>query len=201
MRGVFLDISKAFDKVRHDGLIFKLKSYGVEGELLLLLKNYLHSREQRVVLNGQTSRWKRIYSRVPQGSVLGPVLFLIYINYLPDGITSICRIFADDTSLFSKVLDVTKSVVELNADLEKINQWVYQWKMQFNPDPNKQVNEVIISRKSISQNLSHPPIKFNERIISKCNHQKHLGIILDSNLNFNTHIDQKIKKCNKLIVL
>ena len=69
--------------------------------------------------------------------------------------------------------------------------------MQFNPDPNKQA----FSRKSISHNLSHPPIKFNERIITKCNHQKHLGIILDPNLNFNTHIDQKIKKCNKLIGL
>ena len=75
VRGVFLDISKAFDKVWHDGLIFKLKSYGVEGELLLLLKNYLHNREQRVVLNGQTPEWKRIYSGVPQGSVLGPLLF------------------------------------------------------------------------------------------------------------------------------
>ena len=73
--------------------------------------------------------------------------------------------------------------------------------MQFNPDPNKQANEVIFSRKSISHNLSHLPIKFNERIITKCNHQKYLGIILDSNLNFNTHIDQKIKKCNTLIGL
>ena len=72
--------------------------------------------------------------------------------------------------------------------------------MQFNPDFNKQANEVIFSWKSISHNLSHP-IKFNERIFTKCNHQKHLGIILDSNLNFNTHIDQKIKKCNKLIGL
>ena len=100
MRGVFLDISKAFDKVWHDGLIFKLKSYGIEGELLLLLKNYLHNREQRVVLNGQTSEWKRIYSGVPQGSVLDPLLFLIYISDLPDGLTSMCKIFADDTSLF-----------------------------------------------------------------------------------------------------
>ena len=73
--------------------------------------------------------------------------------------------------------------------------------MQFNPDPNKQVNKVIFSRKYISHNLSHPPIKFNERIITKCNHQKHLGIILDSNLNFNTRMDQKIKKCNKYIGL
>ena len=113
-----------------------------------------------VVLNGQTSEWKRIYSRVPQGSVLDPFLFLIDINDLSDGINSMCKIFADDTSLFSKVLDVNKSVIELNADLEKINQWAYQWKMQFNPDPNKQANEVI------SHNLSHPPIKFNEIIIT-----------------------------------
>ena len=108
VRGVFLDISKAFDKVWHDGLIFKLKSYGVEGELLLLLKNYLRNREQRVVLNGQTSEWKRIYSGVLQGSVLGPLLFLIYINDLPNVTTSMCKIFADDTSLFSNVLDVNK---------------------------------------------------------------------------------------------
>ena len=82
-------MSKAFDKVCHDGLIFELKSYGVEGELLLLLKNYLHNREQRAVLNGETSECKIIYSRVSQGSVLGPLLFLIYINDLPHGITSI----------------------------------------------------------------------------------------------------------------
>ena len=201
VRRVFLDISKAFDKVWQDGLIFKLKSYGAEGKLLLLLKIYLQNREQRVVLNGQTSKWNKIYSGVPQGSVLGPLLFLTYINDLSDGITSVCKTFADDTSLFSKVLDVNKSVVELNADLEKINQWAYQWKIQLNSDPNKQANEVMFSRKFISHNLYHPPIKFNERIITKCNHQKHLGITLDSNLNFSTHIDQKIKGCNKLIGL
>ena len=92
MRGVFLDISKAFEKVWHCGLIFKLKSYGAEAELLLQLKKYLYNREQRVVLNGQTSEWKRIYSRVPQRSVLGLLLFLIYINDLPSGITSMCKI-------------------------------------------------------------------------------------------------------------
>ena len=75
VRGDFLNISKAFDKVWHDSFIFKLKLYNVEGELLLLLKNYLHNREQRVVLNGQISEWKRIYSGVPQGSVSGPLVF------------------------------------------------------------------------------------------------------------------------------
>ena len=141
VRGVFLDLSNAFDKVWHDGIIFKLKAYGVEGELLSLLKHYLENGEQRVVLNGQTSEWRKINSGNPQGSVLGPLLFLISINDLPDGIYSLCKIFADDTSLFSKVYDIHKSASNLNDDLEKIIYWDYQWKMQFNPDPNKQANE------------------------------------------------------------
>ena len=121
MRGIFLDISKTFDKVWHDGLLFKLKIYSVEGDLLLLLKNYLKNRKQRVVLNGQTSEWTKSNSRVPRGSVLGPLLFLIYINDLPDDITSICEIFADDTSLFSKVQHINRSANELNCDFEKVS--------------------------------------------------------------------------------
>ena len=96
----------------HDGIIFKLKI-----ELLLLLKNFLENWEQRVILNGQTSEWRKIKSKVAQGLVLGPALFLIYINDLPDGINSLCKIFADDTSLYSKVYNINKSVSELNADL------------------------------------------------------------------------------------
>ena len=95
-RGIFLNISEAFDKVWHEGLIFKLKTYGIDGDLLKLLINYLEDCKQRVVLNGQTSSWKNILAGVPQGSVLGPILFLIYINDLPDGIKSICKIFVDD---------------------------------------------------------------------------------------------------------
>ena len=86
-----------------------------------------------------------------------------------------------------------------NDDLEKISYWPYQWKMQFNPDLNKQANEVIFSRKTSSNNLPHPPIKFNKIDISECPHQKHLGIVLDSKLNFNAHVDQKIKKRNRII--
>ena len=131
----------------------------------MLIKNYLHNKEQRVVLNGQTSAWRKIKAAVPQGSVLGPLLFLIYINDLPDGITSICKIFADDTSLFSKVLDVNKSVNELNSDLGRINQWAYQWKMQFNPDPKKQANEVIFSHKSVSMACLICPLNLMKEIL------------------------------------
>ena len=100
MRGTFVDISKAFDKVWHKGLIFKLKTYGVQSNLLMLLENYLTDRQERVVLNGWTSSWQNVYASVPQGSVLGVLFVLIYINDLLDGLTSMCKIFADDTSLF-----------------------------------------------------------------------------------------------------
>ena len=126
IRGVFLDISKAFDKVWHDGLIFKLQMYGIDGKLLKLLKSYHKDGHQQVLLNGQTSSWKNVLAGVPQGSVLRPLLFLIYINGLPDGLTMICKIFADDASFFSKAIDEKKFEIEPNKDLKLISQWAYQ---------------------------------------------------------------------------
>ena len=111
-RGVFLDMSKAFDKVWHEGLLFKLKCYGVNWELYNILKNYLHNRKQRVILNGVYSSWKDIKAGVPQGSVLGPLLFLIYINDLPNNLISSTKRFADDTSIFS-ILIVLNSPVTI----------------------------------------------------------------------------------------
>ena len=117
VRGVFLDISKAFDKVWHDRILFKLETYGIKGKLLNLIKNYLHTRYPSVVVKGQTSTCELIKSGVPQGSVLSSLMFLVYINDLPDKILSTCKIFADDTSLFSHVLDKDTSQDELNYGL------------------------------------------------------------------------------------
>ena len=128
--------------------------------------------------------------------MLGSLSFLIYINDLPDGIISICKIFANDTSLFSKVLDINEATKKLNLDLEKISEWGFQWKMRFNPDPNKHANEVIFSRKSKVH--FHPPFTFNNNDVRKCPHQKHLGSILDSKLDFNIHVVNKIKKCYRM---
>ena len=121
VRAIFLDISKAFDKVWHEGLIFKLKQNGVSGNLLKLFINYLSNRKQRVVLNGMSTDFSPVDSGVPQGSVLGPLLFLIYINDLEKDIKSNVTFFADDTMLVSIVKDPIISPNELNHDLEKIN--------------------------------------------------------------------------------
>ena len=115
-----MDLSKAFDKVWHQGLLFKLESFGIRGKLLNLLENYLSNRFQRVLLDGQESSWLPIKVGVPQGSILGPLLFLICINDLPDGLSSIAKLFADDASLFSIVQDPNESTKHLNLDLSVI---------------------------------------------------------------------------------
>ena len=148
VRAVFMDISKAFDKVWHDGLIFKLKQNGVSGTLLELFGDYLSNRKQRVVLNGSLAEYNDIKSGVPQGSVLGPLLFLIYINDLEENIKSQIRFFADDTKLYSIVKDPVTSASNLNDDLETIHRWAQQWKMEFNPDPAKQATELLFSTKN-----------------------------------------------------
>ena len=147
VRAVFLDMSKAFDKVWHSGLIFKLKQNGISGKLLSLIEDYLRNRKQRVVLNGSSSEYCDINAGVPQGSVLGPLLFLIYINDFEYNLKSKVNFFADDTMLYSIVLSPNVSAANLNHDLNLVNSWAYQWKMSFNPDPTKQATETLFSCK------------------------------------------------------
>ena len=195
VRSIFLDMSKAFDKVWHEGLIFKLKQNGVEGNLMALFQNYLTNRKQRVVINGSESTWGDIKAGVPQGSVLGPLLFLIYINDLEVDIKSSVKFFADDTSIFSIVRDPTVSAEELNHDLGLINRWANQWKMSFNPDPTKQAEEILFSYKRKSPD--HPPIYFNNIEVKRVSDHKHLGLVLDSKLSFVKHINEKIAIARK----
>ena len=146
-RAVFLDISKAFDKVWHEGMILKLKCNGISGNLLKFFEDYFLNRFQRVVLNGTTSHWQRLNAGVPQGSVLGPLLFLVYINDLTDNISSHMLLFADDSSLFTAVNGVEHTHQKLVKDLHTVTEWAHQWKMEFNPDITKQAIEVIFSVK------------------------------------------------------
>ena len=148
------------------------------GKLLNLMQDYLRSRHQRVVLNGQTPSLEKVLAGVPQGSVLGPLLFLIYINDIPKGIKSIYKILVNYTSLSS-------------------SEWDHQWKMLFNPDPRKQATEVYFSRKL---NQDNPlPLDFNDNTVQTVEVHNHLGLSLDKKLDFNIYTESKINKCSKMI--
>ena len=116
-------------------------------ELVSLLTSFLTNRKQSVVLNGQFSQWKTVKTGVPQGSILGPLLFLIYINDLSNNFKSQVKPFADDVSLFSVVHEPTLSSNDLNHDLKKIEEWSFHWKMSFNPDRSKKATEILFSKK------------------------------------------------------
>ena len=132
---------------------------------------------------------------VPQGLILGPFFFLIYINDLTDNLNSNVKLFADDTSLFSEICDPLETTNVLNNDLRKIREWAEQWNMVFNPDPTKQAQEVIFSRKSHSP--KHPDLYFNSLVVEKVKTQKHLGLKLDEKLNFKEHLKDKFAIVNK----
>ena len=147
VRSVYLDISKAFDRVWYEGLLFKLRSMGISGELYNLFGNYLSGRFQRVISNEETSPWRPNIADSLQGSILGPLLFLVYIKGLPNELKSSVKLFADDTSLFTIVKDMNESTNILNNDLLLISKWAYNWKILFNLDPSKQAEVVLFLRK------------------------------------------------------
>ena len=199
VRSVYLDISKAFDRVWHDGLVYKLKRCGVSGKLLLLIESFLKNRKQRTVLNGQCSQWGDISAGVPQGSILGPLFFLVYINDLAINLKCTVKLFADDTSLFTVVQEPTAAAEDMNHDLELIRQWAHDWRMSFNPDPQKQAVEILFSKKR--QQIDHPVLVFNDIPVGKANEHKHLGVILDNKLSFVAHVKSAISKTRKGIGL
>ena len=146
---------------------------GISGDIINILKDLLRNRKQRVVLNGQCAFWTAVNAGVSQGSIPGPLLSLIYINDLSDGLKSECKLFADDTSMFSVINDINTSPSDLNDDLEKIGNWAFKWKMNFNSDPNKQVQEIIFSKK---KRLPHC-IQLYTLIINQLNQHKYTNIL------------------------
>ena len=152
-------------------MLYKPESLSISGNLLNLFRGFLNDRHQRVVFNGPLSDWAPILAGVPQSSILGPLLFLIYISDLPDNLNSLINLFADDTSLFSAIYDPNHSAKVLNDDLNKISEWAYKWKTLFNPDLTKQGQEVIFARKNIK--TDHPVVYFNEAPEAHTTCQKH----------------------------
>ena len=184
-------------------MLYKPESLSISGNLLNLFRGFLNDRHQRVVFNGLLSDWAPILAGVPQSSILGPLLFLIYINDLFDKLNSFIKLFADDTSLFSSVYDPNNSPKVLNDALNKISEWTYKWKMLFNPDLTKQTQEIIFSKKKKNKKnkTDRRIVYYNEAPVAHTTCPKHLGMHLDEKLNFSHHINQKIAKANKSIGL
>ena len=162
---------------------------------LKLTQSFLNNKLQCVVLNGLISAWTPVLAGVPQGSILGPLLFLIYLNDLTKGISSTAKLFADYLCIFSVVNDINVSAYQMNKDLEKRSMWAYRWKMSFSPDISKQAPEITFSKKNTD--VSHPPLCSNKTAVVVCSYQKHLGVFLDKKVNFQHHIKEKIATASK----
>ena len=207
IRVVFLDIQKAFDKVWHRGLIHKLNKCGINGNLLSWFEDYLKDRKQRVLINGQSSSWRNLNAGVPQGSVLGPLLFLIFINDISH-VINYCniRLFADDTCLFididnastpdQKALNRNQAAKSLEDDLSSIQQWSSKWLVTFSPPKTK---SLVISNKPDSS--LNPPLHFNGYEVEDVKHHKYLGLSFSHNLKWSDHINDISTKARKRLSL
>ena len=191
-QSIFFDISKAFDRVWHRGLIHKLNSIGIRGQLLVWFTNYLADRKQVVVIGGESSNARYVPAGVPQGSVLGPLLFLIYINDIVCNIDSVMKLFADDTSLSYTHSNPTYRAIILNSDLIKIDEWSKTWKVTFNDSKTELMN---LHR----DNLPIVDLYFSQTLLEESPHHKHLGIILQNNCKWNEHVNYIIKKVMPLL--
>ena len=190
---VYLDFRKAFDTVPHERLLIKLEAYGITGHLLQWVRAFLSGRTQYVRVGDQHSSTSPVTSGIPQGSILGPILFLIFINDLPDCVESICLIFADDTKIYNQ----SGNHVLLQKDLDNLREWSERWQLYFNNSKCK----------CIYYGHNNPEFKYHFSTctgldhISKGTEEKDLGVIFDPSLKFDLHINTAIKKANSILGL
>ena len=195
VRIVFCDQSKAFDRVWHQGLLNKLECIGITGNFLKWLQSYLNNRQQRVVICGSSSQWGAIPAGVPQGSHLGPLLFIIYINDITEKIRSNIKLFADDTSLYVTIDgDAEDATAQLNDDLLQVSQWAENWLVKFNAAKSKALKVTL--KKKNTQNLDLP-LSLNNTVLDTVSSHKHLGIEITSNLSWKDHILTVSENANK----
>ncbi|MCG7879605.1 MAG: reverse transcriptase family protein, partial [Candidatus Thiodiazotropha endolucinida] len=185
VRAVFCDFSKAFDRVWHRGLLYKLSRIGCSEQVLKWFSSYLSGRRQCVVLRGTISDWAPVHAGVPQGSILGPLLFLIFINDIVRNINCSIRLFADDTSLYIVVDNPQTAALTINLDLETISKWASDWLVDFN---ERKTVSLLISKKH--NHVTHPALIMNNTILSESTCHKHLGLTFSNTCDWKEHINR-----------
>ena len=192
---IYTDFSSAFQSVDHRFLLHKLQtSFGVSGQMLSLFGSYLTQRRQRVVLDGVTSEWCAVASGVPEGSILGPSLFLAFINDIPERLKSNCLLYADDLKLFRAVTDVRDGELVQN-DLDQLHSWSQSWQITLNPTKCFHLR--------LSLKTKPLPVRFSigGTQLSLVPSMRDLGVIIDSKLNFSDHVDFIVKRGNRALGL
>jgi hypothetical protein len=193
---VFLDVSKAFDRVWHSGLLHKARCMGIEGRIFDWLCDYLKDRRIRVVINGQKSEWLATNAGVPQGSILGPLLFLIFINDITNGIECDIHLFADDTSLMEIIENYNESYDKVNRDLNRLSIWADNWLITFNAAKTVYLK---ITRK-VNQ-APKPVLKLKGVNVKEVTNHKHLGLTFNETLTWTDHIANLASKAAKCVGL
>jgi len=194
---IYTDFQKAFDKVPHRKLLLKLENYGIGDKLLNWIANFLSKRKQFVTIEDKKSNECEVLSGVPQGSVLGPALFVLYINDLPDKIYSNVKMFADDTKIYKKI-KTNEDANELQESMNQISEWCEKWGMGLHPDKCKVMKIGNRQKHNVTYNI----IANNQLIpIAEAEEEKDLGVIVDSKISFKKHINEKCKKARQLTML
>ena len=188
---VYLDFRKAFDSIPHERLLVKMKGYGINGNVIGWVRSFLADRKQRVRVGNSYSNKSDVTSGIPQGSILGPVLFTIFINDLPDALKVNCKVFADDT----KIYDDTTENKRIQEDLYSMQKWTELWNLYFNVAKCKVMH---IGKKN-PQHEYFMKIEKEKQRIGTCNEEKDLGITFDKELNFDSHISNITKKANQML--
>ena len=189
---IYTDFAKAFDRVSHKRLLKKLENIGIVGSTLNWIKAFLSNRTQCVRVENEYSSWSAVKSGIPQGSVLGPILFVIFINDMPGVAKSICQLFADDAKIYTCIKS-PDDIMKLQSDLDRLMEWSKKWQLPFNLDKCKRFH--------IGANNTLHEYTMGGNILEQVKEEKDLGVLIDAELKFHKQTAAAVKMANSVLGL